>query len=143
MSPRDTSTGRILEQIVLPALRGNGYKFAIQQMIGASISGGRHFVDVLVELPNGREILVSMKWQQVSGTAEEKVPFEVLKLIHAIKNSNGRFQQAYLVLGGEGWKAPLKAFYLSGDLSDYILDSNLVRIVSLETFISLTNRKAL
>jgi len=43
--------------------------------------------------------LISMKWQQVSGTAEQKVPFEVICLIEALKNNGGRYSKAYLVLG--------------------------------------------
>jgi hypothetical protein len=30
-----------------------------------------------------RQILISVKWQQVSGTAEQKVPFEVICLVEA------------------------------------------------------------
>jgi hypothetical protein len=37
----------------------------------------RHFVDVIAE-KDGKRFLVSLKWQQVSGTAEQKVPFEVI-----------------------------------------------------------------
>jgi hypothetical protein len=61
--------------------------------------GRRHFVDVIAER-DGKRFLVSLKWQQVSGTAEQKVPFEVISLADAV-NKNG-FTKAYLVLGGEG-----------------------------------------
>lgn len=37
-----------------------------------------------------------MKWQQVSGTAEQKVPFEVICLMEAV--ATGAYQKAYLVL---------------------------------------------
>jgi hypothetical protein len=58
-------------------------------------------VDV-VATKDGRSILVSMKWQQVSGTAEQKVPYEVICLLEALESVN--YAKAYLVLGGEGWK---------------------------------------
>jgi len=58
---------------------------------------GSHVVDAVAE-KNGKQILISVKWQQVSGTAEQKVPFEVLCLLEAIEN--GPYQKAYLVLGG-------------------------------------------
>jgi hypothetical protein len=41
---------------------------------------------------------VSLKWQQVGGTAEQKVPFEVMCLADAVRAGH-----AYLVLGGDGW----------------------------------------
>src|SRR3982751_2263068 len=100
MSPGNTNTGAVLESTVIPALRANGYKFISQREIGAKIGGGKHRVDVWAESPNGVELLISIKWQQVSGTAEQKVPYEIIKLIHAVKSSAGRFPYAYLVLGG-------------------------------------------
>ena len=69
---RDTGTGRILEQMIIPALVGGGYKVYPQQHIGARFGGTRrHFVDAVVEGQAGEKFLVSLKWQQVSGTAAE------------------------------------------------------------------------
>ena len=63
------------------------------------MGGGKHKVDLVVETKDER-ILVSVKWQQVSGTGEQKVPFEVMCLADAVRKSQGRFRRAYLVLGG-------------------------------------------
>jgi hypothetical protein len=142
MSPGNTNTGAVLESTIIPALQKNGYKFAVQQFIGTTLGGGRHRVDVLAETPAGVALPVSLKWQQVSGTAEQKVPFEVIKLIHAVKTSEGRYPYAYLVIGGTGWSA-LRDVYLTHGLREYIRDYELVRIVSLEQFMTLANRKAL
>ncbi len=71
----------------------------------------RHFVDVIAE-KDGKRFLVSLKWQQLSGTAEQKVPFEVISLADAVTKDG--FTKAYLVLGGEGWT--LRAFYTEADL---------------------------
>lgn len=142
MTPRDTGTGAVLEDTVLPALRRNGYTITSQNVIGESFGGKRHRLDVLAQDLNGQEIPISVKWQQTSGTAEEKVPYEVIKMINAIKISNGRFGHAYIILGGSsGWT--LKEFYLQGGLAEFIKDYHLVRLVSLEEFITLTNRKQL
>ena len=70
MTPRNTRTGGVLEQMVLPALDQGGYAYKIQVKIGQRLGIGQHFVDVIAE-KGGRLILVSMKWQQVSGTAEQ------------------------------------------------------------------------
>ena len=56
--------------------------------------------------------LVSLKYQKVEGTAEEKIPFECLKLQNAI-NSYG-YESAIIVLcGNNGWT--LKEYYLSDE----------------------------
>ena len=39
-----------------------------------------------------------MKWQETSGTAEQKVPFEVMCLADAVRETGAT--TAYLVLGG-------------------------------------------
>lgn len=91
-------------------------------------------VDALAEAPDGRLYLVSVKWQQVAGTAEQKVPYEVMCLVDAIRN-NG-YEKAYVVLGGEGWK--LREFYVGGGLERYMPHPE-VSIVTLETFVALAN----
>jgi hypothetical protein len=62
-------------------------------------------------------------------------------MIHAVRSSNGRFPYAYIVLGGTGWTK--RDFYLRHGLRDYIKGYELVKIVSLEDFITLANRKRL
>ena len=141
MVPRDTSTGGVLEDMVLPALKRGGYYPRKQVRIGQRLGGGRHFVDVLAEPPNEPGILVSLKWQQTSGTAEQKVPFEVLCLADAITKSEGRFRKAYVVLGGDGWK--LKEFYTSGGLDQYLTVGGNVEVMTLEGFIARANRRSL
>ena len=110
MSPGSTRTGGVLEDMVLPALRHGGYKCKVQEKVGLRLGLGAHKVDV-VATREGRSILVSVKWQQVSGTAEQKVPFEIICMLHAMDSAPGTFAKAYVVLGGEGWK--LRGFYTS------------------------------
>lgn len=83
MTPRNTRTGGVLEQMILPALDQGGYAYKIQVNIGQRLGCGQHFVD-LIAGKDGRSVLISMKWQQVSGTAEQKVPFEVICLLEAL-----------------------------------------------------------
>ncbi len=138
MTPRDTSTGRVLEEMILPSLRRGGYNCCTQVTVGNRPGGGTHKVDVVATDRNGQEYLVSLKWQQVSGTAEQKVPFEVICLADVILNSQGRYSKAYLVLGGDGWT--LREFYIGRDLSEHLKYSHLVIILSLETFVARANR---
>jgi hypothetical protein len=138
MAPRDTSTGLVLEQMILPSLRHGGYTYKTQVNIGQRLGGGRHVVDVLAEDKAGQKIIISLKWQQVSGTAEQKVPFESMCLAETILAGDNDYQKAYLVLGGAGWK--LRDFYTGGGLDRHLRYSNLVDIVTLEGFIAKANQ---
>src|SRR5712691_1641197 len=100
MTPRNTSTGAVLEAMILPALERGGYAAVKQQTIGTRCGGGTHKVDAIATRGDD-EILVSLKWQQTGGTAEQKVPFEVMCLADAVRA--GRAVRAYIVLGGDGW----------------------------------------
>lgn len=115
MPPRNTGSGAVLEAMVLPAHQRGGYTWQTQINIGVRFGGGRHFVDVVATAANGEQILVSLKWQQVSGTAEQKVPFEAMCLAEAVRISAGGYVSAYLVLGGPGWK--LREFFTRGPRS--------------------------
>lgn len=135
MNPRNTNTGNVLEDMVLPALERGGYKATKQVYIGKRIGGKRHRVDVLAVDKEGNEYLVSMKWQQTSGTAEQKVPFEVISLAQA--NKEKRFKSVYLVLAGTGWT--LKEYYLGGEFKEHLTAAGEITIIGLEEFISIAN----
>lgn len=136
MSPRDTRTGDVLEQMILPALERGGYQCERQANIGRRFGVGRHRVDALAG-KDQRKILVSLKWQQVSGTAEQKVPFEVISMIEAMET--GLYAAAYVVLGGINWK--FKDFYLDRGLDVYIpKGAAMVTLISLEEFVVKANQ---
>lgn len=138
MSPsRNTRTGGVLEAMVLPALDQGKYARKVQVNVGERLGCGQHHVDVVAE-KDGRKFLISMKWQQVSGTAEQKVPFEVICLVEAMQAQPGIYDKAYVVLGGEGWK--LRTFYTSGGLQRFLNDAQNVEIVTLESFVARANQ---
>lgn len=137
MSPRDTRTGGVLESMILPALKLGGYEARPQVRIGTRPGGRRHTVDVITE-KEGRAILISLKWQQVGGTAEQKVPFEIICLMDALRVGKGAYATAYVVLGEDGWT--LRDFYVAGGLEEYLKYRGLVKILKLETFIGLANQ---
>ncbi|MCI0400051.1 MAG: hypothetical protein L0Y67_03950 [Gammaproteobacteria bacterium] len=138
--PRNTGTGWVLESMIGPALQMGGYKATRQKQIGPRPSGRRHVVDYLA-VKGDKKLLVSLKWQQVSGTTEQKVPFEVICLVHAMKQDPNNYSMAYLVLGGDGWS--LRDFYVNGGLAEYIDYEDYVRIVTLEQFVALANKGSL
>ncbi len=124
--------------MIVPALTRGGYDYKKQQIIGIRPGGGRHLVDFIAQKTGEKPILISAKWQQVDGTAEQKVPFEVISLIQAIRASGVTYEKAYLILGGGGWKR--RSFFVEGGLDEYIIGSELVRILTLEDFVALANQ---
>ena len=135
MSPGGTRTGGVLERMILPALDEGGYRYQTQCKLGKRLGIGNHVVDAIAE-KDGRKILVSLKWQQVSGTAEQKVPFEVICLLEALQT--GEHEKAYLVLGGEGWT--LRTFYTSGGLKPFLVSPEKVEVLTLEGFVGRANQ---
>ena len=133
---RNTRTGGVLEAMVLPALANGGYYYETQVLIGERPNGRRHFLDVLAKDDDDNEYLVSLKWQQVSGTAEQKVPYEIICLAEAIQKEPGR--KAYLVLGGSGWS--LRDYFLAGGLNRHLVHADLVTLIDLENFVALANQ---
>jgi len=127
--------------MILPALRESGYQLKRSVAVGIRPGGGKHVVDLVTSDDQGRSVLVSVKWQQVSGTAEQKIPYEVMCLAHALESAGKVYDVAYLVLGGKGWT--LRDFYTSGGLTEYMLGTERVRITTLEDFVAMANRRQL
>jgi len=132
----------VLEEMVLPALQLAGYQYEKQFYIGRVMGGRPYKADLLVhDRGSGRRIVVSLKWQQVAGTAEQKIPFEVIALLQLLESR--ACEDAYLVLGGTGWTPQVREFYLSGRLCTFMPEAERVRIVGLEEFIKLVNNRRL
>jgi hypothetical protein len=135
LSPRNTNTGGVLEAMVLPALARGGYEAARQVTVGQRCGGGVHRVDAVATRGTDR-ILISLKWQQTGGTAEQKVPFEIMCLADAVRGCQA--DRAILVLGGDGWT--LRDYFTSGALSEHLVHASLVKVVTLEAFVRLANQ---
>ena len=122
---RDTSTGKVneadIEQFLIENCESNVYP---QAEVGTQFdTGKKHIVDILLGGKAHKKtkkakrwisehiggILLSLKYQKVEGTSEEKIPFEFMKLQNAI-NKYG-YEKALIVLcGDDGWT--LKKTYL-------------------------------
>ena len=85
---------------------------------------------------------------QTNGTAEQKLPFEIINLLYAFENNE--IEKAYLVLGGtdndskkgvDGWT--LRKWYLSNGLSKYINYKNKIILMKLEEFVVMANQRKL
>ena len=137
MSPGNTTTGEVMEQMVLPALARGRYKVTRKKLAGTRFGIHKHYVDTYAEDVQGRIHLISLKWQQVAGTAEQKIPFEVISLIDLLLKHEDYFK-AHLVLGGPGWT--YKDFYVAGGLHPFILNAERVNITTLERFVGAANQ---
>ena len=137
---RNTTTGKEFEILVKKSLLKKGYQVTEQVQVGTRPNGGKHKID-LVAKKDGRSYLISLKWQQTSGTAEQKVPYELICLSEALKQSRGAHQAAYLILGGEGWS--LKKFYLSGGLDRHLSLDQPVKLLGLDAFLTLAAKNQL
>ena len=125
-APRDTTTGKInesaIEEFLIASVDDEVYP---QCVVGTQFNTGKgHIVDVMVggeafKKTKGAKrwtsnhrggTLHSYKYQKIDGTAEEKIPFEFLKLQDAIDKYG--YTEGIIVLCGEsGWT--LKEYYLS------------------------------
>lgn len=82
-------------------------------------------------------MLVSMKWREASGTAEQKVQFEVLCLADALKE---RDREGYLVLGGQRGRCAIGAL---AALCRSAVDADSVHVVTLGAFVARADQGSL
>ncbi len=126
-----------MEQMVQLALTHGRYTLTRNKHVGSRLGIGKHRIDTYAEDVQGRVHLISLKWQQSQGTAEQKIPFEVISLIELLQ-TNEDYYKAHLVLGGDGWK--YKNFYVEGDLWPFIPNARMVNIMTLDTFVGAANQ---
>ena len=145
---RDTTTGTTYEKKIASLLKEcTDIDFHSQVVVGCKRNNGEHIVDLLfggeVKYVKKKKrpishhkggILVSLKYQIVQGTAEEKIPFEVMKLHHACLDH--KYECAIIVLAGpdKAWK--WKEYYLSAEFQCNMKQVYpTVRIISHEQFV--------
>jgi hypothetical protein len=121
---RDTTTGSDYEDIVELCIKRscdrNKLEATSQSVIGDKPGGGKHRVDweiYKLDNPSVRG-LISCKFQSTSGTAEEKIAYEVIKLLHAMK-IDSRYVKSWIIMGGNGWSEGIRKFTKS-ELSEWI-----------------------
>ena len=145
---RDTTTGKVNEDNIENFLIEN-YDGDVHSQVEVGNQFGtkkKHILDILLDgqvvkkkgkkrpisLHKGGK-LVSLKYQRVEGTAEEKIPFECEKLQDAIDTYG--YESAIIVLcGNEGWT--LKEYYLSDKFTNKLkLIAKNVTIMTEEQFL--------
>ena len=128
MGSRDTTTGSNYEDIIEICIKRscekNNLEAISQATIGTKPGGGKHRVDWEIidrQDPNSRG-LISCKYQGTSGTAEEKMAYEVIKLLYTMKIDN-RYKKSWIIMGGEGWSIGMREF-IKNHLSEWIPQMN-------------------
>lgn len=122
MSRRDTTTGSnyeaIIEMCIKRSCEKNDLGANAQSNVGVKPGGGRHRVDWEIFKNQDPSIrgLISCKYQETSGTAEEKIAYEVIKLLHAM-SVDQRFKKSWIIMGGEGWSTGMRSF-----INEYLVD---------------------
>ena len=135
-APKASSTGHEFEEQVQTSLEALGYTVQDQIQVGTRPNGGKHYID-LVATKDEQSFLISLKFQSTRGTAEQKIPYELICLSEALKQARGKHKAAYLVLGGDGWT--LKKFYLSGGLDRHLKLNPLVKLLSPKDLLKLAS----
>jgi hypothetical protein len=115
MASRDTTTGSNYEAIIEMCIRRscdkNNLEAISQSTIGSKPGGGKHRVDweIIDKSDSNIRGLISCKYQGTSGTAEEKIAYEVIKLLHTME-ADTRYKRSWIIMGGDGWSNGMREF---------------------------------
>lgn len=108
-----------------------------QATVGDKPGGGKHRVDWEIYRTSNPDFrgLISCKFQGTSGTAEEKIAYEVIKLLYSMK-MDPRYKKSWIIMGGEGWSSGMRSF-VNNHLSEWIpAMQNKVEILTTDQLIS-------
>lgn len=127
------SSQQELAEICATILRRQHWQLARNYGLAESPKGGLIRADILAsDVGTGKRIAVFPRWQATSGTAEEKLPFQLIKFEMAKYASPDSADAAYFVIEGAGWT--WRDFYLAGGLTEYLAPTVKSQIVSLTKF---------
>lgn len=126
-------------EVLSRACDKHGYSKRPQARVGTTPGGSAHIVDWEIWDSNNHNVraLVSCKYQDSGGTAEEKIPYEVIKLVKAM-NDDSRYRFAWLVIGGDGWNSGLLSYYVNGLVMDIPTMDGKLKIVTFNDIFSET-----
>ena len=133
-----TRTGAGQEIMIESLLKYNKYNYEKHIFIGNQLFNNRYKADFVID----NSIIVSLKWQQVPGTAEQKAIYEIASLIKIIEESD-KYTKAYLVIGGNGFSSNAKEYLFNQRYANILKNGNLVRSISVEDFIAKLNNNDL
>lgn len=131
-----------LRESCAEVLRVQGWQVRRSVPLAASPKGGYIEAELLALDPvSGRRIIVIPRWQAKSGSAEEKVPFHIIKVQLACSAEPDVAQAAYFVLEGAGWT--WRDYFVGGSLDQYLNVRVPTRCLTFPDFAALASRQAL
>lgn len=127
---RANQSGRSAEEVISTILMRRGCRFERQKFIGRSIYDSDLYADFYItthdDYPIG--VVIESKWQDVSGSVDEKLPYLVLNIKECYPCP------AIIVLHGGGFRPGAEQWLRRQ------IDAKLIHIFRLEEFLSWSNR---
>ena len=127
---RASTNGRAAEDVIAAILRMRGHAPITQHQIGMGIYGSPLRVDFFIPSPPGfpRGLIIESKWQELAGTADEKLPYLIENVRHCFPCP------AVIVLHGGGFR-PGAERWLRAQVG-----GSLHAVMRLEEFLTWCNR---
>lgn len=114
-------------------LRSREMELSFNAPLGPLPKGGIFRAPILAFDPVSHKRLgVFPRWQSASGTAEEKLAFQLIKFQMAINSRPDNASCAFFVLEGLGWT--WRTYYLSSDFKNFLNLSTPIYVVSFDQF---------
>jgi hypothetical protein len=112
---------RLVAQYLLSAYAGRGLHLYEEVSLGTSIIGKQRRVDLFVVLPStGEALVLECKYQDSSGTTDEKIPY-------ALEDLKALRVPAVIAYGGAGWSDGVLHLLQSSSLAAFCLPSESMR----------------
>lgn len=142
--PKMYDTGRKFEQMLRTLLEHSDWHVGVQYPAGFRLGKKtKHIVDIHAEKHGTeREILISCKYQQTSGSTSDKLPYEYMCLLRAVEEN--MVDRGFIVLFGK--EAAKGNMFLPEKISEfekYMTVSRKIKVCSFEEFTELTNKNKL
>lgn len=131
---RNTNPGKQWESTLEHALRSSGYYVRRQHCLGHREDTTKQYADFVIT-KNDRTMIVSAKWQQSQGTGQDKIPGEAMWLAEAMVR-HPHIAEAYIVLGGDGWRVPRVQWWIQGGLRRWIKGTERVHCIKTSDFLA-------
>lgn len=136
---RKSASGKKLEKQVALCLEDSGWAVSSQYIAGYRLGKtSRHKVD-LYAAKSRKDILISCKYQDVPGTASDKLFYEYACLLKAVEEC--LIDRAFMVLFGEHLKQA--NMFASQEVGKYLRLSPKVCVCDFEVFTKMVNRDTL
>jgi len=135
MSPRDTSTGQVLEAMILPALKRGGYSYQTQQKV-SDRPGGRR-AHCRCDCRKGREA-ISRFAQMAAGFRDGRTEGAFLSHLSRRRRNQRWIHQS--LSGSRRRRMDVTRLLYGGGLASHLVAADKVSILTREHFVASANQ---